>query len=100
MKSWLLGSLLALSTCTVSSTALAEETTQQSHSNEQAISLISINDASIELLQTLRGIGAAKAQRIITFREEHGPFASVDELALVKGIGQKTVEKNRHLLTI
>jgi competence protein ComEA len=37
---------------------------------------------------------------IVQYRETHGPFASVDELANVKGIGMKTVESNRANLTV
>jgi competence protein ComEA len=36
----------------------------------------------------------------VAYREQHGPFKSIDQLALVKGIGLKTVEKNRELLSV
>ncbi|MEJ1295931.1 MAG: helix-hairpin-helix domain-containing protein, partial [Candidatus Sedimenticola sp. (ex Thyasira tokunagai)] len=39
--------------------------------------------------------GEAKAQAVIAYREANGPFKSADDLAMVKGIGKKTVEKNR-----
>ncbi len=62
---------------------------------------ININTAGVETLDTqLIGVGATKAQAIIKYREEHGPFKSIDDLALVKGIGEKTVEKNRENITI
>ncbi len=54
-----------------------------------------INAATAEALQRVRGIGAAKARDIITFREQHGPFGSLDELASVRGIGPATIENFR-----
>ncbi len=52
---------------------------------------IDINGASIEDLDTLPGIGPALAERIIAYRDEHGPFGSVEELQNVSGIGPQTV---------
>ncbi|HHC74323.1 MAG TPA: helix-hairpin-helix domain-containing protein, partial [Thiothrix sp.] len=48
----------------------------------------------------LVGIGEKKAQRMIEYREENGTFASIEEIMEVKGIGEKTFEKNRHRLSI
>ena len=61
---------------------------------------INLNTASATQLETLNGIGAAKAEAIVAYRSEHGGFKSVDELANVKGIGLKTVEKNRDQMTV
>ena len=52
------------------------------------------------LLRELLGIGEVKAQAIVAYRDEHGDFASVDELLEVKGIGEATLEKNRDKLSI
>ena len=51
---------------------------------------VDINTADAETLDTLPGIGPALAERIITYREEHGPFDSGEELMEVKGIGEAT----------
>ena len=61
---------------------------------------ININTASSEMLQTLKGIGETKAQAIIDYRTEHGPFQSVDELINVKGIGLTTLENIRDDITV
>lgn len=61
---------------------------------------LNINTASAAQLETLSGIGAAKAQTIVAYRNEHGPFKTVDDLALVKGIGAKTVDKLRNDITV
>ena len=62
---------------------------------------VNINTAdAATLARELKGIGAAKAQAIVEHRQKHGAFRSLDELALVKGIGQKLVDRNRPDLRI
>lgn len=52
------------------------------------------------LARELKGIGLSKARAIVEHRRRHGPFRSVEELALVRGIGPKTVERNRASLRV
>ena len=66
---------------------------------DQATELIDINTASAEQLQTLPGIGATLARRIIDFREENGPFFSIEDLLDVKGIGNAMLDELRPLIT-
>jgi competence protein ComEA len=61
---------------------------------------ININTASAADLEKLPGIGSALAARIVAYREEHGPFAQVDDLTRVPGIGPKTLDGFRDLVTV
>ncbi len=61
---------------------------------------VNINTAELAELTTLTGIGDVKGQAIIDYRTEHGPFASVDELTNVSGIGDKTLAKIRDQITV
>jgi competence protein ComEA len=62
---------------------------------------VDINSASAaELAEAMNGIGMAKAEEIVAYREKFGPFKSVDDLVMVRGVGEKTVEKNRDRLTV
>lgn len=54
---------------------------------------VPINIAPVEQLQTLSGIGPSKAEAIVEYRNQHGPFQKVDELLNINGIGEKTLEK-------
>jgi competence protein ComEA len=57
---------------------------------------VDVNTADAETISTaLKGIGLSKAKAIVEYREKHGPFRSADDLSLVKGIGERTVELNR-----
>jgi comEA protein len=61
---------------------------------------IDVNIATGEEFQSLPGIGPAIASRIITYRNEHGKFAVIDELGDVKGIGPRTLERIRPYLVV
>ncbi len=57
---------------------------------------VNINTADAETISAeLKGVGLAKARAIVEYRKKHGPFRSADDLSLVKGIGERTVELNR-----
>jgi competence protein ComEA len=57
---------------------------------------VNINTADAETMAAnLSGIGLSKAQAIVAYRKAHGNFASAEELTQVKGIGPKTVSRNR-----
>lgn len=57
---------------------------------------VDINTADAETISAeLKGVGLTKAKAIVEYRQKHGPFKSPDDLSLVKGIGERTVEINR-----
>ena len=57
---------------------------------------VNINKAdAATLAQSLDGIGLSKAEAIVAWRQEHGPFKSVDDLTQVKGLGPATLDRNR-----
>jgi competence protein ComEA len=62
--------------------------------------LVNINTAGATELEALPGIGEVLAATIVAYRDEHGPFASVDQLEDVSGIGPSTLEELRDLVTI
>lgn len=62
---------------------------------------VDINSATAEeIAEAMVGIGQSKAEAIVTFRNQNGAFKNIDDLVLVKGIGEKTVEKNRENIAV
>jgi competence protein ComEA len=57
---------------------------------------VDVNTADAKTLaRELQGIGMAKAEAIVSYREKNGPFKSADDLAKVKGLGKKLVDQNK-----
>jgi competence protein ComEA len=66
-----------------------------------ATETVNINTADADAIdRVLVNIGPAKAQAIVEYRETNGAFRSVEQLAMVKGIGLKTIEKNRDRIVV
>ncbi len=61
---------------------------------------VSLNNAGVEELQTLKGIGPKTAASIVAWRDREGPFESVDQLMAVKGIGEMTLSRIRDRLSL
>lgn len=61
---------------------------------------VDLNRAGVDELDALPGIGPATAAAIVAHRDEHGPFASVDDLADVRGIGPTKLDALRGLVTV
>ena len=61
---------------------------------------VDVNTASAEVLaEIMDGVGVKRAQAIVDYREQHGAFSPVDQLAEVRGVSTKIVERNRDRLT-
>ena len=73
-----------------------EQQTQLAYQNQT----INLNHANEGELTQLKGVGSSKAQQIISYRRAFSDFARVEDLAKVKGIGDKTVSKNRDRMTV
>ena len=54
---------------------------------------LNINTATAAQLEQIKGIGPKTAEKIVTYRKEHGKFKSVQQLCAVKGIGEKSIAK-------
>lgn len=63
-------------------------------------SVVNINTATLNELQTLPGIGSTRAQEIIDYRQAHGGFKTIEDLMNVTGIGEATFERLKGLITV
>lgn len=73
----------------------AEEKEQPAPSDYVIADKININDATVEVFAILPGLNQSLAEKIVAYRNEHGPFDSVDELRNVNGIGEKKLNAIR-----
>ncbi|MHB8707420.1 MAG: ComEA family DNA-binding protein [Desulfuromonadales bacterium] len=92
-----------LLSCFLSSVSFAHDpglAASDNPSPRAATAPLNLNDATIEQLDELPGVGPAMAGRIVAYRDENGPFKQVEQLDAVKGIGARTLEKLRPHLTL
>ena len=61
---------------------------------------ININAASVDELTQLQKVGPKMAERIVAYRQAHGPFKTIDDLKNVKGVGDKILELNKERITV
>lgn len=84
-------------------TALAAEKTPQVQKPhiQQVVAKVNINTADAKALaEVLNGVGLKKAQAIVAWREKFGKFLRIEQLMDVKGIGEKTLQRNRGVLAL
>jgi len=86
-------SLIALSGS--ASVLAAPDQQRSSLASQQVQQQININNASaVEIAATLKGVGLKTANAIVAYRKANGAFKSVESIAMVKGVGSKTLAKN------
>jgi competence protein ComEA len=89
---------LALGGALYQTTLSAAETPSETQAGQVSVlhqEQVSINQATAEQLSTaMNGIGLKKAQSIVSYREQYGPFTSIEQLKEVPGIGNALVERN------
>ena len=92
----LLVAALALALLSVLADVAGAQEAQVASAGSVEMTTIDINQAdAAQLAEGLVGIGLSKAEAIVRYREQFGPFESIDELGEVKGIGASTIERNR-----
>ncbi len=92
---------LATQTKAENSGAAHSKATLPAKASDDEGTRVSINSASAEdLARVMNGVGLKKAQAIVSYREEYGPFKTVDDLKQVPGMGSSLVERNLAVLTL
>ena len=80
--------------------AQAATTGSSAKARATAANSVNLNSASATQLQTLPGVGARAAQRIVDYRQKNGGFKKIEDLMNVKGIGEKSFLKLKPLITV
>ncbi|EJQ67461.1 MULTISPECIES: helix-hairpin-helix domain-containing protein [Bacillus] len=76
------------------------ESVQEGTTFSKSEGKVQINTASKEQLEKITGIGSRKAESILKYREEHGPFQKIEDLLEIDGIGAKSLEKIKDQIII
>jgi competence protein ComEA len=79
---------------------LGSQNSSSNNSTQEATALLDINLATVEQLMDLPQIGEIKAQAIMTYRNDHGPFQKLEDLIEVPGVGKSIFEAIKSLITV
>ena len=97
----ILGSLLLAATLAMGLPAPQISAQEEPVAQAQPQQTVNINTAKAEALSSLlSGVGPARAEAIVRYREMYGPFESMEELLEVSGVGEATLARNRALITL
>lgn len=94
------GEVVSIPDLQVAGSALTPGASDGGTSNEESLSRININTATAKELESLPGVGEVTSARIISYRDQNGPFRSVDDLIHVEGISDRTIDGFRDVVTI
>ena len=94
------GAFVILATLSAPVVAQDKPREKPAKASTSAVATVNLNSASQAQLETLPGIGAAAAKRIIEYRQKSGPFKKIEELMNVKGIGEKSFLKLKPHITV
>lgn len=98
-RQWMVIAILTVAAVSFGTFAYAAPKAQID-STVQVQNAVNLNKASLEDLQSIRGVGPALADRILQYRQEHGRFEKVEDLVNVRGIGQAKFEKMKSQISI
>ena len=96
----LVAALVASAPAAQAQAAGAKKTTAAARVRATPAAPVNLNAATLAQLQTLPGVGASTAQRILDYRQKNGAFKKVEELMNVKGLGEKSFLKLKPLITV
>ena len=97
---FVIGILVAALAVAASAQAQAQPRKASTKATATATAPVNLNSAAPAQLETLPGIGAAAAKRIVEYRQKNGAFKKIEELMNVKGIGEKSFLKLKPLITV
>ena len=91
-----------VSLCAIAARPARAQTSQPAHASVKPATtgIVNLNTASATDLESLPGIGAKTAARIVEYRQKNGPFKKVEELMNVRGVGEKNFLKLKPQLTV
>ncbi len=93
--------LVIMLACMVTFSGVVSQAAPQALADSASVqAMVNLNQAEVEQLATLPGIGPAIAQRIIEYRSKVGGFTSIDQVLQVKGVGEKTLGKISSMVTV